>query len=168
MEVINLILDGKALAIFGAALATLMPGIGSARGMGMVGEAAAGVLAEDSRKFGQCLILQAIPSTQGIYGLLIAFLIMMKIGMVGENGMYEVSILEGLHLFGAALPVAIVGIFAGIIQARVATAGVMVVAKKPQELAKVLILAAMIETYIVLALLVSFLMLNGISITAAY
>ena len=43
-------------------------------------------------------------------------------------------------------------------------AGVMLVGKKPSELAKGMLFAAMVETYAVLALLVSFLMLNGIQI----
>ena len=65
---------GIVLALLGAALAALMAGIGSAIGVGMAGEAAAGVVTEDPQKFGKFLILQLLPGTQGIYGLLIAFI----------------------------------------------------------------------------------------------
>ncbi len=66
---------GQVLALFGAALAVGLPGIGSARGVGIVGESAAGLVTEDPGKFGQALILQALPGTQGIYGFLAGFLI---------------------------------------------------------------------------------------------
>ena len=79
---------GQALAIFGAALAALA-GVGSALGVGVAGEAANGVVAEDPNKFGQTLVLQALPGTQGIYGLLVAFLILSKIGLLGGGQRYD-------------------------------------------------------------------------------
>jgi len=66
---------GIALAIGGAAIAACACG-GSGLGVGAAGEAASGVIAEDPNKFGQTLLLQALPGTQGIYGLLMAFLIL--------------------------------------------------------------------------------------------
>ena len=59
-----------------------LPGIGSARGVGIVGESAAGLVTEDPGKFGQALILQALPGTQGIYGFLAGFLTIQKIGLL--------------------------------------------------------------------------------------
>ena len=70
---------GMPLAVLGAALAALLAGIGSAIGVGMGGQAAAGVVTEDPGKFGKVLILQLLPGTQGIYGLLIAFILASKI-----------------------------------------------------------------------------------------
>ncbi len=49
----------------GVALAAIMPGIGSARGVGLVGEAASGLITEEPEKFGKALILQLLPGTQG-------------------------------------------------------------------------------------------------------
>ncbi len=155
---------GLAIALFGAALATFLPGWGSAKGVGLVGKAASGVVAEDPSKFGQTLLLQALPATQGIYGLLIAFLVLLKVGMVGGSGAVEVPLLTGLYIFLACLPIAIVGFFSAFHQGSVAAAGIGVVAKRPEEVSKAMIYAAMVETYAVLALLVSFLMLNGISL----
>ena len=65
---------GIVLALVGAVLAALLGGIGSAIGVGMTGQAAAGVVSENPPLFGKVLILQLLPGTQGIYGLLIAFL----------------------------------------------------------------------------------------------
>ena len=154
---------GTMLAILGASLAAIA-GIGSAIGVGIAGEAAAGVVAEDPKKFGQTLIMQALPGTQGIYGLLIAFIIMLKIGLMGGSGIADLTVAQGAAILAAAAPIGIVGVFSAIALGKAAAAGIMIIARKPEELAKVMIYAAMVETYAVLALLVSFLMLNAIAL----
>lgn len=83
-------ITGNVFALMGAAVAALA-GIGSAMGVGIAGQAAAGVLAEDPKKFGKTLILQALPGTQGIYGLLMAFLIFIRIGLLG-GGMADLTV----------------------------------------------------------------------------
>jgi len=142
---------GPALTLLGAALAALLPGIGSAKGVGAVGEVAAGVLSEDPAKFGKLLILQALPGTQGIYGLLSWFMIMNNSGLLA--GRFDISWRTGLAYLMAALPIAFVGWFSAIYQGRVAEAGVALVARRPEEQAKALALTAMVETYAILALL---------------
>ena len=97
---------GIVFALTGAALAALMAGIGSAIGVGMAGEAAAGVVTEDPNKFGKVLILQLLPGTQGIYGLLIAFITLSQIGILGGSG--DISIAKGLLYLAACLPMAFV------------------------------------------------------------
>ena len=67
---------GQIFAIAGAAMSVALAGVGSAKGVGVAGEAAAGVVAENPDNFGRCLVLQLLPGTQGIYGLLVAFLIL--------------------------------------------------------------------------------------------
>lgn len=157
------LISGEFLALLDGALAALFAGIGSAKGVGIAGEAAAGVVSEDPNKFGQVLLLQALPGTQGIYGLLIAFIVMVKVGLL-SGSMAELSVVQGASIFAACMPIAFVGLISGISQGKAAAAGVMLVGKKPSELAKGMLFAAMVETYAVLALLVSFLMLNGIQI----
>ena len=144
-------------------MAVLLAGAGSAKGVGMVGEAAAGLVTEDPDKFGQTLLLQALPGTQGIYGLLTAFIILNKIGIIGGTPV-ELTIGQGLLFFTAALPIAIVGYYSAIAQARTAAAGIGIIAKRSTELAKAITYAAMVETYAVLALLGSILMVFGIKI----
>ncbi|NLL46655.1 MAG: V-type ATP synthase subunit K [Clostridiales bacterium] len=145
---------GVALAISGAILAALLAGIGSARGVGMVGEAAAGVLAEDPSKFSKVLILQLLPGTQGLYGLLTAVLLLSQIGVLGGE-VIPLTFSQGIQYFMAAMPIALVGLFSAIYQGRTAVAGVGIVAKKPDQNGKAITLAAMVETYAILALLVS-------------
>ncbi|MEG1427051.1 MAG: V-type ATP synthase subunit K [Oscillospiraceae bacterium] len=146
---------GLGLALLGAALAALMAGIGSAIGVGMAGEAAAGVVTEDPSKFGKVLILQLLPGTQGIYGLLIAFMTLTQIGILG--GSPEVSFAKGFAYLCACLPMAFVGLWSAKMQARASIASISMIAKKPEQFGKSMIFPAMVETYAVLALLVSLL-----------
>ncbi|MDI6601082.1 MAG: V-type ATP synthase subunit K [Thermoanaerobacteraceae bacterium] len=154
---------GQVFGLAAAAIAIAFPGIGSAIGVGLVGESASGLISEDPDKFGQSLLLQALPGTQGIYGLLTGFIIMSRIGLLGGN-LVALTTWQGLLFLGAALPIAIVGWFSAIAQGRVAASGIGILAKRPQELAKALTYAAMVETYAVLALLGSVLLVFGIRI----
>ena len=153
---------GQVYAVLGAAVAAILAGIGSAIGVSTAGQSAAGVVTEDPDKFGQTLLLQALPGTQGIYGLLIAFIIMGKINIFG--GMVPVAEETGLMILMAALPVAIVGLLSAVYQGRVAAACIGIIAKRPEELGKAITFAVLVETYAVLALLTSFLLVNGIQV----
>ncbi len=146
---------GTFLAILGAALAAGLAGIGSAIGVGIAGKAAAGVTAEDPDKFSKCLILQLLPGTQGIYGLLIAFLVFIQVGLFG--GIKPLTNAQGLMLLAGCMPIAIVGFISAIYQSKVACSGIALVAKRPEESGKAIIMTVMVETYAVLALLTSFL-----------
>lgn len=162
MDVANLIFNGTTLAYLGVAFAAIA-GIGSAYGVGIAGQAASGIVAEDPGKFGQALLLQALPGTQGIYGLLIAFLIMVKIGALG-GAPIALSIPQGAALLAAGLPIGLVGIFSGIAQGKAAASGIMLISKRPEEIAKGMVYTAMVETYAVLALLISFLMWMSVEV----
>lgn len=155
--------DGQFLAILGAAITAFLAGMGSIRGTAIAGQAAAGVTTESPEKFGKLLVLQLLPGTQGLYGFIIAFLIMNATGLVSGN-MVELSTAQGLQYLAAGLPIAITGLMSGIHQGKVAAAGVNILAKKPDELGKAITFAAIVETYAILGLLVSFLAFNGIAI----
>jgi V/A-type H+-transporting ATPase subunit K len=157
-----MISTGVMLALIGSGLSMILAGTGSAIGVGMVGQAGSGVVTEDPDKFGKILVLQIIPGTQGVYGFLISFLILNAIGVF--SGLKEVSVAQGWAFVLASLPIAIVGLLSAIAQAKVAAAGVNILAKRPAELVKAMIFAVMVETYAVLALLISFLMLQGIKL----
>ena len=146
---------GTFLAILGAAFAAGLAGIGSAIGVGMGGQAAAGVTSEDPDKFGSCLILQLLPGTQGIYGLLIAFIVFIKISVF--SGIKAISMAQGLGVLSGCIPIAVVGLISAIHQGKVAVSGMALVAKRPEEQSKAIVMAVMVETYAILALLVSFL-----------
>ncbi|HOA34694.1 MAG TPA: V-type ATP synthase subunit K [Bacillota bacterium] len=157
------LMTGIVIALLGAAMAVILPGIGSALGVGLVGQSAAGVVTEDPDKFGQTLLLQALPGTQGIYGLLTGFLIMQRIGVIGGN-LLELTTGQGLTVLMAAAPIALVGLLSAIYQGRAAAAGIGLIAKRPEELGKAIIYAVMVETYAVLSLLASIMLLFGLSL----
>jgi V/A-type H+-transporting ATPase subunit K len=156
-------LSGLTLAILGAAFAVVLGGIGSAIGVGLAGQASSGVMSEDPDKFGSLLLLVALPGTQGIYGFLSAFLVILKLGLAGGT-VATVSLSQGWQILISCLPVALTGLVSGIHQGKVCASGVYMVAKQPKDLMKPVILAALVETYAVLGLLITILIQNGISI----
>ena len=147
---------GNTLALIGAALATFMAGIGSAKGVNLVAKASAGLLSEDPSKFGKTLALQALPMTQGIYGFVVAFLILFRMGAIG--GTPALTIAEGAYYLAASLPIAIVGYYSALKQAKVAVSGVNLISKRPDEVGKAITSAALVETYAIFAVLVSLLL----------
>lgn len=151
-------IGGLALALLGAGLAAVLSGIGSAKGTGLAGEAGTGLLCEDPSKFGKVMILQVIPGTQGLYGLVIGFLALMKMGLF-DGTVAELSIANGLLILAACLPMAIGGLLSGIAQGRVAAASVNIVAKNPNDWSKGMVLCIIVEFYAILSLLISFLMI---------
>ncbi|NLY39361.1 MAG: V-type ATP synthase subunit K [Firmicutes bacterium] len=151
-------MEGIVLALLGVALAVGLSGIGSAIGVGLVGESAAGLVTEDPDKFGQTLLLQALPMTQGIYGLLTGLVIMINLGIfTGEVA--SLTVTEGLSMLMASLPVALVGFLSAIAQGRAAAAGIGLIAKRPEEMGKAITFAVMVETFAVFSVLVSLLLL---------
>lgn len=154
---------GQMLVVLGGALAVGFAGSGSAWGIGLANEAAAGIMTEDPKKFGYALVLLALPGTQGIYGLLVAVLAMQKAGLLGAGGA-TVSIWQGLGICFACLPIAISGFYSAIWQGKSSAASILMIAKRPEQIGKAVILPAMCETYAVFGLLISILLLNGIKL----
>ena len=149
--------SGLAIGLLGAGLAACLAGAGSGVGTGIAGEAGAGLVSEDPSKFGKAMILQVIPGTQGLYGFVIWFLAFNKL----VPGM---TVAQGLQVLGACLPIAIGGMISGIAQGKVAAASINILAKKPDDWSKGMILCITVEFYAILSLLASFMMLNGISL----
>lgn len=149
-------MNGAYIALIGAALAALMAGCGSAIGVGIAGQAAAGVTGEDPDKFGKCLLLELLPGTQGIYGLIIAFMVLMQTGFLG-GAVKDWEAIKGWAVVAACLPMAIVGLVSGIYQGKCAASAIAMVGKRGEASGKGLLLTVMVETYALLALLISFL-----------
>jgi V/A-type H+-transporting ATPase subunit K len=154
---------GLVLSIIGAALAAALAGIGSAIGVSIAGRAANGVLAEKPDLFGRVLVLQALPGTQGIYGFLLAVLILQKVGLLGGTPAVMTD-WQGWAMLGSALPIAIVGLLSGIAQGKVAATSILMTGKKPDLMTRGMTMTALVETYAILALLVSILMYSAVAI----
>ncbi len=147
-------MDGQTIAIIGLALCAGLCGVGSAIGLFHTGSAAAGVLAEDSKKFSKVLILVVLPATQGIYGFVLAILGMGSItaGMTAA---------QGWAMFGAAMPLAITGLISAIFQGKTAVGGIYAIAKNESLSGKLILFPAMVETYAILGLVVSILLMGA-------
>jgi len=154
---------GLAMAIFGGAISAFLAGTGSAIGIATAAQTADGVLSEEPDLFGKLLILVALPGTQGIYGLLGTFLVIIKLGFVG-GGSVSLTMWQGIQIFYAMLPVAIAGFFSAIHQGRTCASGVELTAKRPDAMMKGVIYAAMVETYAIFGLLATILLLQGIQL----
>ena len=163
MRRLNMSELGMFFGLLGAAVAVLFAGAGSALGVGIAGRAAAGVVTEDPNKFAQVLILQLLPGTQGIYGLLVGFITLSKIGLLG-GGDISISLPTGLMILAACLPIGIVGLISGKAQGECSAASIGIVAKRPDQFGKAMLFPAMVETYAILALLISILAVSNIRV----
>jgi len=154
---------GQILAFTAAALATFIAGAGSAKGVGIAGQTSAGVSTENPEVNSKLMVLQILPGTQGIYGFLIGVIILVNTGALGGD-LKAVDLFQGLMLVAAVIPVAMVGFLSALHQGKVAAAGMLMVGQHPDMSGKAITMTVMVETYAVLALLASFLMVNAVKL----
>ncbi len=155
-------IGGLAIALLGAGLAAVLSGIGSAKGTGIAGEAGTGLICEDPSKFGKVMILQVIPGTQGLYGLVVWFFAIFRMGLM-DGSAFDLTLVEGFRYFAACLPMALGGLLSAIAQGRVAAGSINILAKKPDDWSKGMVLCITVEFYAILSLLASMLMIIYIS-----
>ena len=148
--------QGVVLALIGAAIAVTLAGIGSIKGVGGATEVGMGALAEDSSMFGKMLVLELLPGTQGLYGFIVAFMILLNVGVLCGDAA-SVSTVQGLLYLVAALPIGVGGLISAIAQGRAAIAGITLSAKKASEFSKAMVSTTLVEIYALLAFLVSLL-----------
>ena len=149
---------GLAIGLLGAGLAACLAGAGSGIGTGIAGQAGTGLVAEDPSKFGKIMILQVVPGTQGLYGLVVFFFAIMQMGLL-DGTAASLSVVDGCRYFAACMPIAIAGLVTAIAQGKVAAGSINLLAKNPDHWAKGMILCITVEFYAILSLLASMLML---------
>ncbi|MBR5343138.1 MAG: V-type ATP synthase subunit K [Oscillospiraceae bacterium] len=149
---------GMALGMLGAALAAALACVGSAKGTGIAGEAGAGLVSEDPSKSGKVMILQVIPGTQGLYGFVIFFFALNKV-----TDLAGISVQQGLQILAACLPIAIGGLLSAIAQGKVAAASINILAKKPDDWSKGMIMCVVVEFYAILCMLSSIFIINAVA-----
>lgn len=141
-------MTGYLIGIIGVAVCVILCGIGSAIGLYKTGSAAAGVLGENPKKFGQVLVLVLLPATQGIYGFII--------GIIASGNLSAgMALAAGWQLFGKVLPMALSGLITGILQGKSAVNCIYAAGKQEGLGMKLLIYPAMIEFYAILGLIIS-------------
>lgn len=147
---------GTIFSYLGVAIAGGLAGVGSAVGVSIAGQAAAGVLSEDPDKFGKVFLMELLPGTQGIYGLVVAIVIMLQSGMLG--GSVDLTMAEGFKYFAAGLPIGILGLYSGIQQGKAAVAGIHLIGQRDDQSGRALTMCVVVESYAVFGLLISILM----------
>ena len=147
-------MNGMFFALVGASLATALAGIGSAKGVGGAAQTAMGVLSEDSCKFGKMLVLTLLPGTQGLYGFIVGFLILVSCGVLGGA---LPTMGQGLAFLGASLAIGLGGLFSGIAQGKAAVSGIAMTAKDDANFSKGMVSVTLVEIYALLAFIVSLL-----------
>jgi V/A-type H+-transporting ATPase subunit K len=154
---------GLVLALAGAAIVMTISGTGSSIGVALAGQAAGGVLTEDPEKFGRMIPLIGIPGTQGFYGFLVGFLVLNKLNLLTAN--IKIPTLgQGWQIFAICLVVSIVESVSAVWQGKVSVASIYMVAKKPEQAGKALVLPIFVEIYAILGLATAFLLLQGVKI----
>lgn len=153
---------GTILAITGAVLSAILCGIGSILGVSISGHAAAGVLSEKPELFGKVFVIEALPGTQGIYGFITAIMVMLQTGLLGGSP-EQLTTKVGIAYLGACLPIIVAGLCSGIYQGRAAASAILMVSKQPDAAGKGITMTALVETYAILALLVSILLILNVA-----
>jgi V/A-type H+-transporting ATPase subunit K len=156
---------GMALALMGAGLAVFLPGIGSSLGIHIASRSATAILSEKPERYGQFFIMVVLPGTQGFYGFLAAFMVMLNLNFFAGTGLVSVDTVLGLKILIACLPVAIAGLVTAIYQGKVSSCGILMAGKKPEMAFKAgVVYAVMVEIYAILGLLATlFMLLFGIN-----
>lgn len=147
-------MNGMFFAILGAVIATVFSGIGSAKGVGGAAQAAMGVLSEDSSQFGKMLVLTLLPGTQGLYGFIVAFLVLVFGGVLGGD---MPTFGQGLAYFGASLAIGFGGMFSGFAQGKAAVSGIAMSAKDSKNFSKGMVSVTLVEIYALLSFIISLL-----------
>jgi V/A-type H+-transporting ATPase subunit K len=154
-------LAGADWALLGGGMAAVLGGIGSAIGITIASAVVSGIVTEDGEKFGKLLPIAAMPGTQGIYGFISAVLVLIFFGIF--NGDVALEAAGGFKVFLACQPVAWLCLVSAIYQGKTGASAAGIVARRSEDSGKALILPALVETYAVLSLIVTILMMLGLS-----
>jgi len=154
---------GLIFTIAGAAIVMAISGTGSAIGVAFAGQAAGGVLSEDPEKFGRMIPLIGIPGTQGFYGFLVGFLVLNKLNLLAD-AVKVPNLAQGLMIFSICLLVSIVESISAVWQGKVSVSSIYLVAKRPEQAGRALVLPIFVEIYAILGLATGFLLLLAVKI----
>ena len=146
---------GNFYALLGAALAVLIAGIGSAIGVGRSGQAASALLSKQPDKFSNAMILQLMPATQGLYGFVVGFMVLVRLGALGT--MTPIDAATGWIMFAYCLPIALVGLGSAIMQGNVVIGCIGLIGKQDKQFGHAMVMIVLVEIFAIFAFIISFL-----------
>lgn len=136
------------IAYLGIGLMIALSGIGSAYGVTIAGNAAIGALKKDSSKFGNFLVLTALPGTQGLYGFAGYFMFQSIFNILSP----DITAIQSSAIFAAGLAMGLVGLLSAIRQGQVCANGIASIGQGNDVFGNTLILAVFPELYAIVAL----------------
>ncbi len=142
---------GTAWALAWAAVSAILWWVWSAIWSWLAWQAASWLVAEKPELFGKAMVLEALPWSQGIYGLIWAFLVIKLLPI------FDMTTVQWMNVFFASLPLWLTALFSWIFQWKVSAGWMNIIAKNPEWFWSAMILAAIVETFAILWLLVSIL-----------
>lgn len=138
------------IAWIGAFLMVALSGTGSALGTVIGGRASVAAMKKRDDIFANCMILSALPGTQGLYGFGAFFILQTHI----KPGM---SLMQASAVLGAGLIMGIVGLISAVQQGKVVANGIESLGSGHDVFTKTLILAVYPELYAIVAFATCFL-----------
>jgi V/A-type H+-transporting ATPase subunit K len=136
------------IAYIGIGIMIALSGIGSAYGVTIAGNAAIGALKKDSSKFGNFLVLTALPGTQGLYGFAGYFMFQSIFNVL----IPEISAIQSAAVLAGGLALGLIGLFSAIRQGQVCANGIAAIGQGHNVFGNTLILAVFPELYAIVAL----------------
>ena len=154
-------INGSTFVVMGAVAAAALGAIGSGMGIGRTTAHAGGILSEKPELFGKMLIIMALPGTQGIYSLVLMFLMLQFFGFISGNP--QASLGKGLAMLVVGICIGLNEFKTALDQAHAAIGSLDLVSKKPEESGRAILLPALVETYAILGLLAGVLLTLWVS-----
>ena len=149
------------IAYVGIGLMIALAGIGSAYGVTIAGNAGLGALKKVD-KFGNFLVLTALPGTQGLYGFA-GYFLLNSFGILTA----DITSLQAAAVFGGGFALGLVGLFSAIRQGQVCANGMAAIGQGHDVFSKTLIFAVFPELYAIVALAGVFLIGSAYGVTIA-
>jgi V/A-type H+-transporting ATPase subunit K len=147
------------LAYIGVALMIGLAGTGSAIGVTLGGNATIGALKKNEEAFGSYMLLSALPGTQGLYGFAGYFVLANIYGVITP----DMTLFNGVAVFGAGLALGLVGLFSAIRQGQVCANGIAAIGAGYNVFGRAMILAVFPELYAIIAFAATFLIGGSLS-----
>lgn len=137
-------------AYIGIGIMLALSGIGSAYGVTITANASVGALKKNPDKFGNYMILTALPGTQGLYGFLGYFLL-------AGHLVPEITMFQAAAIFAIGCAMGLICIFSAIRQGQVGANGIAGIGAGYDLFGRTMILAVFAELYPIVAIAALFL-----------
>lgn len=143
---------GSILGYAGCACGLGLSALGSSIGCGIAGAASHGVMAKVDEGHGKFIGMSAAPSSQTIYGIVLMFVLLGKVGSGAGLALLAIGFFCGLAIMLSA-----------VFQGKVAATGILASSKKPEIFGKCFAAVGVVESVAIFAMVSGLVMAGNIS-----